>query len=63
MSSLIGFQIPFQSISKDNHHGFKLVCSAKRTAISVLSYRVPVFIQSFNIGLHIGLSIIVIKIT
>ena len=62
MSALIGFQISFQSISKYNHHGVKIafvsLLSRKDGHIGLL-IRVPVFIHSF----HIGLSIIVIKIT
>ena len=67
MSTLIGFQILFQSISKCNHHGFKIAfvsLLSKRDGHMGLLYRVPVFVmQSFHIGLHISLSIIVIKVT
>ena len=67
MSALIGFQISFQSISKYNQHGIKIafvsLLSKKDGHVGLLILRVRVFIQSFHIGLHIGLSIIVIKIT
>ena len=57
MSTLIGFQISFQLISKYNHHGIKIafvsLLSKKDGHIGLL-YRVPFFVQSFQIGLHIG---------